>query len=112
MSADVEREIADMAGAAALPRQNGELVFAEAWEGRVFGMAIALHERGAFDWNEFRAHLIAEIAERDAAGDESGYYERWLAAFERLLDDRGLLSLAELEARTAEFASGLREDVY
>ena len=39
------REIADMAGAAALPRKNGELVFDEAWQGRIFGMTVAMsHE--------------------------------------------------------------------
>ena len=38
------REIADMSGQAALPRKNGELVFDEPWQGRVFGMAVALHE--------------------------------------------------------------------
>ena len=36
-----------MEGQAALPRKNGELVFDEPWQGRVFGMAVALHERGS-----------------------------------------------------------------
>ena len=40
---DIDREIANMQGATALPRKNGELIFYEPWEGRVFGMAITLH---------------------------------------------------------------------
>jgi len=40
---DIDREIANMQGETALPRKNGELIFSEPWEGRVFAMAIALH---------------------------------------------------------------------
>ena len=43
--AQVDRVVAVMEGAAALPRKNGELVFEEPWQGRVFGMAVALHEQ-------------------------------------------------------------------
>ena len=41
--------IARMAGDVALPRKNGELVFAEPWEGRAFGIAVALKESGTYD---------------------------------------------------------------
>jgi nitrile hydratase accessory protein len=76
----------------------------------VFGLAVALHERGLYTWAEFRDRLIAEIARADCAGDPSSYYERWLAAFERLLLDKGLLARADLDARTTEYASGHRAD--
>jgi len=39
LSAQTERMIADMEETAALPRQNGELVFNAPWESRAFGMA-------------------------------------------------------------------------
>ena len=42
-SSGPDRQVADMAGPSALPRKNGELVFEEAWEGRVFGLATAMH---------------------------------------------------------------------
>src|SRR5436305_11210035 len=96
---------ADLPAEAALPRQNGELMFAAPWEGRAFGMAVALHDDAAYPWDEFRDRLIAEIARAEAAGEGSSYYERWLAAFERLLTERGLVSLGELDARTAEIAA-------
>jgi len=112
MSEEPDRQIADMDGAAALPRKNGELVFNEAWEGRIFGMAVAMSEGRELDWEDFRQQLIAEIAEADEQASESAYYERWLAAFERLLDRHGLVPTVELESRTAEFASGERDDVF
>jgi nitrile hydratase accessory protein len=107
-----DRQIADMDGPAALPRKNGELVFNEAWEGRIFGMAVAMSEGRQIDWEEFRQQLIAEIAAEDQTGGDSTYYERWLAAFERLLDRHGLIAAEELQLRTAEFESGTRDDVF
>jgi nitrile hydratase accessory protein len=110
MTAKPDDRVALMDGAAALPRRNGELVFAAPWEGRVFGMAVALNDRRVFPWDEFRDRLIVEIAAAEAAGTSSSYYERWLASFESLLVARGLVSGEELEARTSEYASGERDD--
>lgn len=100
---EVDRRIADLDG---LPRQNGELVFAAPWQSRIFGMAVALNERGAYDWEDFRRRLVEEIA-RDADRD---YYGSWLGAFERLLIDAGVLSDAELARRKTEYASQERDD--
>ena len=107
-----DREIADMQGAEALPRKNGELVFDAAWEARVFGMTISMHERQLFEWNEFRDELIEEIAEADRDGSSSTYYERWLEAFEHLLVEKGLLTHDELSARLEQFTSGQRDDAF
>jgi nitrile hydratase accessory protein len=112
MTAAPDRQIADMEGPSALPRKNGELVFEDVWEGRVFGLATAMHEGRHFEWDEFRDRLIEEIAHADREGEESSYYERWLDAFERLLVERGLLSRDEVAARLAEFESGRRDDVF
>jgi nitrile hydratase accessory protein len=99
-----------MDGPAELPRKNGELVFEAPWEGRVFGLAVALSDRRVYDWDEFRSKLVDEIAAADARGAASTYYERWLEAFEKLVVARGLLSAGELDTRTAEYASGERDD--
>ena len=96
MSVQPDRQIADMEGGSALPRTNGELVFDAAWEARVFGMTISMHERQPFAWNEFRDELIEEIGEADRTGSDSTYYERWLEAFEHLLLSKGLISQEEL----------------
>jgi nitrile hydratase accessory protein len=99
----VEAVVARMDGDAALPRRNGELVFEAPWESRAFGMVLALHEGGAFDWDDFRDRLIAEIGAQPE-DDGTQYYERWLAAFERLLGERGVLEDAEVAARVREIA--------
>ena len=93
-------------GEAALPRKNGELVFAAPWEGRAFGLAVALSDERCYGWDDFRARLVDEIAREP----EGPYYERWLAALERVLVEQGMLTDAEIEQRTAEYASGERED--
>ena len=106
------REIADMAGEAALPRKNGELVFDEAWQGRIFGLTVAMSHEARFEWREFQARLIDEIAHAEREGEPSSYYERWLQAFERLLADKGLLDGDVLAERTHDFETGRRDDVY
>ena len=89
--------IAEMTGPASLPRSSGELVFHDPWERRVFALAVSLWERGLYTWDEFRDHLIAEIAAGEgAAGPHAdpaalpSYYESWLAAFEKLLAEKGV----------------------
>jgi nitrile hydratase accessory protein len=112
MQMEPDRQIADMDGASSLPRKNGELVFDAAWEARVFGMTISMHEKQLFDWNEFRDELIEEIAEADRDGSDSTYYERWLGAFEHVLAAKGLVSHEELAARLEEFETGRRDDAF
>jgi nitrile hydratase accessory protein len=107
-----ERCARELAGPAAVPRKNGELVFGEPWEGRAFGMAVALSEQGAFEWEEFRQALIAEVARSEATGDAFRYYEAWLAALERVLASRGLVEGGELDEVTFQFEYGERDDVF
>jgi cobaltochelatase CobN len=111
-AAVVERLVADMTGPAAVPRKNGELVFAEPWQGRAFGMAVALSEQGAFDWEEFRQELIAQVAAAEGRGGSFEYYEIWLATFERLLAVKGLVSGAEVEECAFQFEFGERDEVF
>jgi len=85
----VDPTVAAPAAPAAPPRANGELVFAEPWESRAFGVAVALHDAGVVDFETFRARLIAEIGDWEAshgpADERYRYYERWLTALERTL---------------------------
>jgi len=86
--AGVDRALGDEA---ALPRDNGELVFEEPWQGRALGMGVVLLERIGAPWPEFRRHLAAAIAARGEPAGESPattYYAAWLDALEALLADR------------------------
>jgi nitrile hydratase accessory protein len=84
----------DVAGLAAPPRRNGELAFAEPWQSRAFGMAMALTRAGAFDWEDFRQELITQIAgwEATAKPGEFSYYRCWLDALEQVLVTRELVA--------------------
>jgi nitrile hydratase accessory protein len=99
-----------MEGPSALPRKNGELVFDAPWEGRAFGIAVALSDQQVYHWEEFRSRLIDEITRADASNSATTYYERWLSALEALLTARGAITRAELDVRAAEYLSGQRED--
>ena len=102
----VNPEVAEMQGVEAPPRKNGELVFDSLWEGRTFGMAVTLSDQGLYPWRDFRSSLIEVISTCDETGDTSTpYYERFLAALEHLAVDRGLVSVDELDALTAEYAA-------
>jgi len=118
MADAVDRDVANMQGSEALPRKNGELVFEAPWQARALGMAVALSNQGLYPWDDFKYHLIAEVAEASERAGESAdspaaaYYTSWLEALEHTLLDKGICSPEELERRTAEFASGAREEVY
>jgi nitrile hydratase accessory protein len=93
--------VLDVYGPASPPRSNGELVFAEPWESRAFGLALALHEGGAFEWEDFRHELIATIAVWD---EEWSYYRCWLRALESVLAARGVVGRDEVDARAVALA--------
>ena len=92
----------DVDGVAAPPRANGELVFAQPWQSRAFGMAVALYEADAFTWPQFQAALIARIAAWENSPQQDkpwSYYEHWLDALEDVLDQRGAVHAGEVAAR-------------
>lgn len=105
-----ESDFALSVGPAALPRANGEPVFAAPWESRAFGMAVATAEGPA--WEAFRQRLIDEIAASERGNQAFDYYAAWLRAFEATLLDEGLLTPEEIEERTAEFEFGERQEVF
>ena len=76
-----------------IPRDEDGPVFREPWEAQAFAMALSLHERGLFSWNEWATTLAEEIKRAQAGGDpDTGetYYRHWLATLERLIADKGV----------------------
>ena len=110
MSTGTDGRISEMQGELSLPRSNGELVFAAPWEGRAFGIAVALNEGGAYEWSDFQRRLAEEIAAAPPDDEGSVYYERWLASLERLLLEQGMITREELENRFAAYESGELDD--
>ena len=93
----------DLDGPAAPPRRNGELVFAEPWESRVFGLTMTLHGAAVFSWEEFRSRLIEEIRRGEAAAEP--YWRSWQRAFESVLEAKGVCAPADVERRTETLAT-------
>jgi nitrile hydratase accessory protein len=84
-----------MAGAAALPRDNGELVFDAPWQGRVLAMALGVVEQRGLGWDEFRRRLIAAVD----ADPARPYYDSWTAALTDLVVDLGIVTPDEVSTR-------------
>ena len=78
----------DAAGPAAPPRSNGELVFEAEWQGRAFGLCVAILEREGLGWGDFRRHLVAAIA----TAPDDDYYEQFVVALDALIAERGLMA--------------------
>jgi nitrile hydratase accessory protein len=95
MSLDPEATARATAALSNIPRDQDGPVFREPWEAQAFAMALALHARGLFTWNEWAETLAGEIKRAQAAGDaDSGetYYRHWLATLEKLVADKGVAS--------------------
>jgi len=90
----------------ALPRDGAEPVFKAPWEAQAFAMTLSLHARGVFTWSEWAGALARELAAAAARGapdDGTHYYEHWLAALEKLVAGKELVSERDLERRVDEW---------
>jgi nitrile hydratase accessory protein len=95
----------------AQPDEHGP-VFAEPWQAQAFALAVRLSAEGHFTWSEWAAALAAELdaaARRGTPDDGSRYYEHWLTALERLVEDKRLASAAELDERKEAWADAYED---
>jgi nitrile hydratase accessory protein len=81
-----------------MPPGVDEPVFAEPWQAQAFALTVALHEKGLFSWSEWAETLSAEVKKPEAAADGHDYYDRWLAALEKLLAEKGVAQAPEVDA--------------
>jgi len=80
-------------------------IFSAPWQAQAFAIAVQLSEAGHFAWTEWVQYLSAEIsAASDARGDSLDiYYLHWLTALEKLVADKGLASLGEMNRRKEDW---------
>lgn len=81
--------------------------FHEGWEARVFALIRALGDRRLFTTDQHR-----DAIERLDPGEYHAitYFERWLAAVERLVVERGLITAEELDAAQRRRFAGHDDD--
>ena len=90
-------DLGGMHGFGPMEREEEEPVFHQAWEGRVFGMTLALSLRRG-------PRLRYTIESMDPVDYlRSSYYEHWLVALETGAVEAGLVTREELAARAAFF---------
>lgn len=83
-------------GAGPIDQTEHEL---EDWEYLADGIASALSEKGLRRTDEMRRAIESLDPE---AYESMGYYERWVAATEALLIEKGILSREEIDRKVAE----------
>ena len=90
----------------ALPGRMGPPSFAEPWHAQAFAAVVTLSQAGRFTWTEWVNALAAEIArapQRQGEESEAAYYRQWLAALERLLSERNLMTAEEICAAAEDW---------
>ncbi len=106
-------DMGGMDGFGAVMRETNEPVFHADWERRLFGLVNLAMGAAQINIDEFR-HAIERIPPGQYLA--SSYYQRWLAAAETLLVERGVITREELLAKNdsaseiirAQIASGVR----
>jgi nitrile hydratase len=89
-------DMGGMDGFGPLVREANEPVFHAGWERRLFAMVNLAMRAAEVNIDEFR-HAIERIPPGRYLA--SSYYERWLAALETLLVERGVITREELLAK-------------
>ena len=98
----------DAEGPAAPPRANGELVFTQPWQSRLFATTMRLQQTGCIEWEQFRQGLISQIATHEGtlgATQDYDYWGCWQRSLEELLAETETVSASEL-GRTVETLAG------
>jgi nitrile hydratase len=93
-------DLGGMHGFGPVERETDEPVFHAPWEALVVAIRRSRAIGGLFTIDEFR-HSIERMDPARYLG--SSYYERWLDGLCRVLVEKGVVMLEELEARAASF---------
>lgn len=96
-------DIGGMHGFGKVVTEEDEPPFHAPWEGRMHGIAVTCQVSGVNTTPEQRTTIENMTPELYLS---TSYYEKWLYAYETILDQKGIVTRAELEARLAEQAPG------
>ncbi len=88
----------DIAAVPGIPKDADGVVFAAPWEAKAFALIIQLHQEGRFAWQEWVDALSGEIAADASSLPHTPYYELWLAAAEKLVSAKALVTTETLAA--------------
>ena len=89
-----------------IPRNEEGPVFDEPWQAQAFALTVQLNEKGLFTWSEWADIFGAEIASATKDGRGCGnenYYLCWLAALEKIVGEKDILSADQLTTRKEEW---------
>jgi nitrile hydratase accessory protein len=92
--------------AVAIPRDDKGPVFDEPWQAQAFAMTVKLNENGQFTWSEWAEIFGQEITMATENGQGVGneaYYLCWLAALEKIVGQKELLTEEQLRFRKEEW---------
>jgi nitrile hydratase subunit beta len=89
-------DLGGMHGFGKVEIERGEPIFHEQWERRAFALTLAAGYLGQWNIDESR-HARERMAPAEYLA--TSYYEHWLFGLETLLDEKGLATRSELEAR-------------
>jgi nitrile hydratase beta subunit len=97
---DGVHDLGGMQGFGRVEREENEPTFHARWEAEVLAMMRAGTGRGVYNLDEFR-HAIERMRPADYLA--ATYYEKWLDGITRLYLEKGIVTEAEIDARTAFF---------
>jgi nitrile hydratase len=86
-------DVGGMTGFGAVTEELDEPPFHADWEAHVFAMNRALIGRGVYNLDEFR-DAVERMPPQDYLA--ASYYERWLAAIQTLVVEKGVVSADDL----------------
>ena len=92
-------DLGGMHGLGKILHTPDEPVFRSEWEGRVFAMLLSVNGVGHVNTDEFR-HSMERM--EPAQYLSLSYYEHWLHGLETLLYEKGIIAVADLDAKLAQ----------
>ena len=94
-------DMGGMHGFGPIPREENEPVFHAPWEGRIYGIILAMGPHRVFPRQGGLRARLENLAPAQYLA--SSYYERWVLALEGAVIEKGVVTTEELGARTEFF---------